>query len=47
MLVSHFGQYGIVVTVPDGHLRIAPHYWNSLLEIRHLEEALDGLRKAD
>ena len=42
-VVSHFADHGIILTAPDGHLRIAPHYWNSLGEVAMIEDALERL----
>ena len=46
IVVPHFAAHGVIVTAPDGHLRIAPHYWNQLEEIRYIKAAIKALHRS-
>ena len=43
IVVSHFAKHDITVTMPDGYLRIAPHFWNQDTQLACLAEAVDDL----
>ena len=43
IIVSHFAKHNITVTMPDGYLRIAPHFWNKDIQNTYLAEAVEDL----
>ena len=42
-LLSEALDANIVLTAPDGHLRIAPHYWNPLAQVDYLVDVFTGI----
>lgn len=42
-LVTTVGELGVVLTAPDGHLRIAPHFWNPTSQIDHIVGVLASI----